>query len=283
MLQYFFPKTAAKTHKLKYSPQLEYFCKITPESNLLPRVLHKHPHICEIIFIYRGHGSYFIDNRIYEVAKGDLIICNADSLHEEIFSQQKTLGSYCLGISNLQLDKLPKNHLLETCFNPVLKTRSAFEALEVLCQEIYREIHSCQKPNKEYCNHLLQGILAKLLLLPPEKKSPASAPDTKLALDTKRFIESNYTDALNLTAIAQALKANKYYISHLFKEHFGYPLHQYIIRLRIGEAQNLLINTELNITDIALKVGYNNSNYFQNVFREYIGLTPRKYRMLWRG
>ena len=56
---------------------------------------------------------------------------------------------------------------------------------------------------------------------------------------------------------------------------------QYIIRRRIGEAQNLLITTRRSITDIALSCGYNNSNYFQSVFKRLVGMTPGQYRRDW--
>lgn len=58
---------------------------------------------------------------------------------------------------------------------------------------------------------------------------------------------------------------------------------QYCILHRIGEAQNLLINTGDTITKIAMTVGYNNSNYFQNVFKDALGMTPREYRQKWVG
>mgnify|MGYP002224503495 CR=1 FL=1 len=54
----------------------------------------------------------------------------------------------------------------------------------------------------------------------------------------------------------------------IFKEETGFSPMQYVTRRRIGEAQNLLINTQLSITEIAANVGYNNSNYFQNVFKK---------------
>ena len=57
---------------------------------------------------------------------------------------------------------------------------------------------------------------------------------------------------------------------------------QYVTRRRIGEAQNLLINTQLSITEIAANVGYNNSNYFQNVLKKIVGYTPGSYRKRWQ-
>ena len=53
---------------------------------------------------------------------------------------------------------------------------------------------------------------------------------------------------------------------------------QYIINRRIGEAQNLLINTDYSITQIADKVGYDNPSYFNMLFTKLIGMSPGKFR-----
>ena len=88
----------------------------------------------------------------------------------------------------------------------------------------------------------------------------------------KNYIDQHYSEAISLEEIAKAVKANKYYLAHVFKNETGFsPLH-YVSRRRLGEAQNLLINTDMSITQIAATVGYNNSNYFQNIFRRYMGM-----------
>ncbi|MDM8143830.1 helix-turn-helix transcriptional regulator, partial [Megamonas hypermegale] len=58
---------------------------------------------------------------------------------------------------------------------------------------------------------------------------------------------------------------------------------QYVIQQRIKEAQNLLLSTDLTITEIAFHCGYNNSNYFQSVFNNIVGMPPGKYRKSWKG
>ena len=99
----------------------------------------------------------------------------------------------------------------------------------------------------------------------------------------KNYIDQHYSEAISLEEIAKAVKANKYYLAHVFKNKTGFsPLH-YVSRRRLGEAQNLLINTDMSITQIAATVGYNNSNYFQNIFRRYMGMTPGYYRKKWKS
>ena len=95
------------------------------------------------------------------------------------------------------------------------------------------------------------------------------------------LIDKNYKENIRLGDIAAATHTNAYYLSHLFKAEIGLSPMKYVILRRIGEAQNLLINTDMTITQIAAQVGYNNSNYFQNVFKGALGMTPGEYRRKW--
>lgn len=58
---------------------------------------------------------------------------------------------------------------------------------------------------------------------------------------------------------------------------------QYVIRLRIGKAQGLLMYTDYPITQIAGMVGYDNSSHFNAMFTKYIGMSPGKYRKKFRS
>ena len=105
--------------------------------------------------------------------------------------------------------------------------------------------------------------------------------EDSLGLTVKAYIDAHYREEITLKSIASDMNFNSYYLAHAFREHIGYSPMQYIIRRRIGEAQNLLITTRRSITDIALSCGYNNSNYFQSVFKRLVGMTPGQYRRDW--
>lgn len=62
--------------------------------------------------------------------------------------------------------------------------------------------------------------------------------------------------------MGEALHISPYYLSHVFKQMSGYSPVQYLLRRRIGEAQTLLITTDLSITRIAEMVGYDTQSYF---------------------
>jgi transcriptional regulator GlxA family with amidase domain len=66
--------------------------------------------------------------------------------------------------------------------------------------------------------------------------------------------------------------------SRRFKARTGYPLFEYINRLRVKRAAALLKRTDMGVLDIALAVGYNNLSFFNRYFRRLTGLTPAEYR-----
>ena len=78
--------------------------------------------------------------------------------------------------------------------------------------------------------------------------------------------------------MGEALNISPYYLSHVFKEMSGYSPMQYLLRRRIGEAQTLLISTDLPVTTIAGMVGYDTQSYFNLQFSKNVGMPPKKYR-----
>lgn len=96
---------------------------------------------------------------------------------------------------------------------------------------------------------------------------------------TIQLIESTYDDAtLSLSTVAQQLNISANYLSNIFSKKRGIPFKKYLQQYRLQQAEKLLLDTRLSISEIALAVGFVDSNYFTKVFKEYFRLTPLKYR-----
>ena len=93
-----------------------------------------------------------------------------------------------------------------------------------------------------------------------------------------KWLNDHYTETVSLQLISEAFSLSPDYISHLFKERFGYSPMQYVNYLRIGQAQIRLIETEDRISDIAVDVGFNNIGNFNRTFYSIVGLSPREFR-----
>jgi len=92
------------------------------------------------------------------------------------------------------------------------------------------------------------------------------------------YIDANYDKPITLTDIAGASHLSMSRLAHLFKEQMGITLVDYITSVRIERARYLLLATNQSCTEICFEVGYNNQSYFTRVFRELVGMPPRRFR-----
>ncbi|WP_165972031.1 helix-turn-helix domain-containing protein [Paenibacillus piri] len=97
----------------------------------------------------------------------------------------------------------------------------------------------------------------------------------------EEFIQKRFGEGdLSLISIGEAFAMNPNYVSSFFKKHTGQNLVDYIAKIRVQEAKNLLQTTSLTVTQIAEKVGYANDVGFARMFKKLEGITPGKYREL---
>jgi AraC family transcriptional regulator len=78
--------------------------------------------------------------------------------------------------------------------------------------------------------------------------------------------------------MAGVLNLSQYHFCRLFKQSTGITPHQYLTRCRIDRAKQLLLKTELTITEVAFEVGFTNHSSFTRLFRQYVGVTPKVFR-----
>ncbi|MDI4649789.1 response regulator transcription factor [Cohnella hashimotonis] len=92
------------------------------------------------------------------------------------------------------------------------------------------------------------------------------------------YIEQNLGKDLNLQTISEAVYLHAVYLSKIYKEITGMNLSEYILRVRMEEAKNLLENTSCKIYEITERVGYQSPQHFIRRFKQYYGVTPEIYR-----
>ncbi|NMG07256.1 AraC family transcriptional regulator [Brasilonema sp. UFV-L1] len=92
------------------------------------------------------------------------------------------------------------------------------------------------------------------------------------------YINQNLEKDLGLAEIATAVGMSMYHFSRLFKQSTSFSPHQYIMNCRIERAKRLLTKTEEAIDQICQQVGFQSQSHFTNVFRKFIGTTPKAYR-----
>ena len=94
----------------------------------------------------------------------------------------------------------------------------------------------------------------------------------------KYYIAEHLTEELTVSNIAVSLYITPNYFSRLFKRVTKEGCNEYIVRKRIEKAKSLLDTTSLKIGEIAMMVGYRDTNYFSLAFKKHTGKSPTKYR-----
>lgn len=94
----------------------------------------------------------------------------------------------------------------------------------------------------------------------------------------KQYIENNYGSELSLDILASEVYLTPRYLSYIFIQETGCGINKYIKAFRMQKSKDLLENTNMKITSICQKIGYNNVSYFCQSFREFYGKSPEKYR-----
>ncbi len=249
------------------------------------QLIHRHDDVLELLYIMQGDGQYIVNGKAYLVQPGNLIICNAGVMHGEAPYLKHCAESYCLVLKDLYLPELPPNTLSKPSDTPVyFFTEDRAEVEHILLALYAQHAHSTEAYTvcNLLANALLNIIYAKIV---SRQKTGALAQknDEEFIQSIIQFLDEHYQEPISLQELGKEFHISPSYLSHIFKTEIGLPPIKYLMNRKIGESQNLLMNTSLPISDISDSLGFNDSGHFSRTFKKYIGITPSEYRQYFRN
>lgn len=108
-----------------------------------------------------------------------------------------------------------------------------------------------------------------------EVKSPSESPAEKAL----KYINENYDQNINLDSLAYFVNLDKSYLVRLFKSKYGSTPIEYLIDYRLYQARTFLLNTDMTVTEISERCGFNSSSYFISQYKKKFGCTPSESRL----
>lgn len=94
----------------------------------------------------------------------------------------------------------------------------------------------------------------------------------------KDYIRQNFQKDLTLDEVSKIVDISPYYFSKLFKQETGENFIEYLTKIRMKNAEKLLLDSSYSIKEICVMSGYGDPNYFSRIFKKYEGVTPSEYR-----
>ena len=115
---------------------------------------------------------------------------------------------------------------------------------------------------------------------PKDEKSilPSGSNAQRIMQQMTRYIDEHFSENLSLKELAEQNFLSFHYSSELFKKYTGEMFTQYLTRIRMREAEKMLLAKELSIEEIAHQCGYSDYSYFVKVFKKWSNMTPHQYR-----
>lgn len=101
---------------------------------------------------------------------------------------------------------------------------------------------------------------------------------SKLTIEVKNYVLHHLSEQITTSQLAEALYMSRGYLCEKFKKESGVTLSDFILSTKIDEAKRLLLNTTKSISAIGEYLGFSSQSHFNNTFKKYVELTPKKYR-----
>ncbi len=238
----------------------------------------------EIYYVDRGNCRFMVENNIYDLRKGDFLLIPPDVLHYTRYLDGpcKKYGIYFRSddISPQVSAAMPggSSFFHETRIFQ-LPDAHHYQA-ELLLDRMLTE----EKIEDSRTEAMLYLQLQELLLFCSRNCSflqdiPANirTTDRQIVL-AARYISDHYMEPISAADIASAAGFSPNYLSKRFREAAGIGVHEYLMFVRLQHAALDLVSTNDSITEIALRSGFSDSNYFKDAFKKKYGTTPSAYR-----
>ncbi|MGG2467418.1 helix-turn-helix domain-containing protein [Paraclostridium bifermentans] len=237
----------------------------------------------EILLVANGEVDLLVDGKKYNLQEDDLIIINSKEIHS-IKSEKNNI------VIAIQIDLSSFNDLYEDIDKINFNCKS-FEYTKddkrfILIRKILSEItYNYLKQSNGY-NIKINSLLNELvyILINRFKNSTKTKTENKNYKHIDRLnrvishIQKNYKEDITLNSISRMEYLSPQYFSKFFEKHMGVNFLTYLNSIRLEHAMKDLVNTDYNITDIALNNGFANVKSFTSLFKNIYKETPSNYR-----
>ena len=279
-------KTAVFEKRNDFS--VNFFANFLSEAD--PHFMQHLHSVIEILYIVKGKHRIICDNKEYLADAGDLMLIRSFTSHE-LYSNDELCHHMVLQIPpavimSMADSNLSSSYLLALSYsNNNSKCLWKKQECEKMGIDRIFESFISERKTQTICYDLIKNaysmeIVSKILR---DMGNTTAMSDEKEDLkrriyDTTLFIHKNYSDDISAEQCAMNVSLSLYYFSRSFKAVTGFTFKEYLNTVRILQANQLLISTDLPITEIATLCGFNSTSHFIVTYKKQQNTTPLAFR-----
>lgn len=248
---------------------------------------HEHSY-CEMYYLIDGKCDLSVSDNIYSLTSGTLIFLPMNTLHQTNYPNTSNHTRLYIEFTDNYIadlaDEFGKTWLDDNLFNKLMFIP---DSMRPFIDSILENIIDERKKRDNFSQHIIkiyfQELIIQILRFHREIFG-ASQGSVKIADEAiqraTNYIANHYTQNISLDDVSGMLHLNSSYFSKKFKAVNGTGFKEYLSNTRINHSEKLLLETDMSITDIAFKCGYNNSNYYGDAFKKKNGVSPTYFRIM---
>ena len=227
-----------------------------------------------IHFVISGKGSYVCGGKTFHLKAGDLFLIKPSQVVYYVADPADPWEYYWVGFNGTNAQKLV-SHLPFKDNMPVY-TPHEFEEYKNYLYRIYTNSGNTIKHSTAMIGYLYL-FLSRLMEEGTTNVQTQPATQSNYVIDAIKYIQFNYSSDISVDDIASAVGISRSHLYRVFISNLNQSPIDYLTEYRINEACNLIKNTNLSISEIAVSVGFFDQFYFSRVFKKIKKVPPSKY------
>lgn len=234
----------------------------------------------QIIYIAAGKGHFILDGKEVIVPAGSMVLFQSKQVQDYFYFGKDKTQVWFVHFTGREVRNILRHYEIPTD-GYILHTGISRE-YEDLFRRMRDELVRCSWGYEEMLTYLFRELLMTMHRRMTEN-APRVSGFIQDEIDRARaFFDEHYNEEISIEQYAVSRNMSTSWFNRSFRSAVGTSPMQYILDVRIRNAQTLLETTDYSVTSIAALVGYENPMYFSRLFRKAKGLSPSKYRKTFR-